>query len=182
MLAGCGQLSSLVRQIMAFVGGAESMEASVCAPKSAIDFAMATCRSLGAASGATLEYEGGATLPEETLAQAETVQDMINLLKNAVLALDPDQTDKHVVIFRANDAGAFLRIDIADNGCGMTTDVLARATEPFFTARRDGTGLGLHQCRRIVEGRGGQLSIESQQGRGTTVKLALPLFRNPESR
>ncbi len=77
-------------------------------------------------------------------------------------------------------------IAIVDQGSGMSAKQLERATEPFYRAdparSRDtgGFGLGLYLCRRIAEAHGGQLAIESAEGRGTTVTVRLPL-ENPES-
>lgn len=69
-----------------------------------------------------------------------------------------------------------LRLEIEDNGSGMTPDVLARATQLFFSTKV-GThvGLGLSSCAAIVETIGGRLSIDSAPGVGTVVKIAYPL-------
>jgi PAS domain S-box-containing protein len=82
---------------------------------------------------------------------------------------------------RAADAlgllpGAYIRLRIADTGTGMPADVLARATEPFFTTkpRGAGTGLGLATARGFAEQSGGALLLESTPGHGTTVTLWLP--------
>jgi CheY-like chemotaxis protein len=74
-------------------------------------------------------------------------------------------------------AGAYLRLSIIDTGMGMTPEVLAHASEPFFTTKPmgKGTGLGLAMARGFVEQSGGGTAIESQVGRGTTVTLWLPL-------
>lgn len=69
-------------------------------------------------------------------------------------------------------------IRATDQGAGIPADVLARVTEPFFTTKEPGagSGLGLNQVRVAVETAGGSLRIESEVGRGTTVKLILPAF------
>jgi len=73
-------------------------------------------------------------------------------------------------------AGEYLRLSVADTGTGMTPEVLARVTEPFFTTKPHGkgTGLGLAMARGFVEQSGGALHIESAPGAGTTVSLWLP--------
>ncbi len=72
-------------------------------------------------------------------------------------------------------AGSFVRLSIADTGAGMTPDVLARATEPFYTTKAagKGTGLGLNMVRMATESMGGTLRIDSIVGQGTTVSLFL---------
>ena len=65
----------------------------------------------------------------------------------------------------------------------MTSDVQQRLFEPFFTTKQGGrgTGLGLSICRQIVEGHGGRLEVESTEGEGTTMTVALPLAGAPSA-
>jgi signal transduction histidine kinase len=70
-----------------------------------------------------------------------------------------------------------VEIIFADNGRGMSDDIRRRAFDPFFTTRRDqgGTGLGLHIVYNIVTSRlGGRITLTSQEGKGTQVRLLLP--------
>jgi hypothetical protein len=75
----------------------------------------------------------------------------------------------------------FVRIRIADTGHGMTPEVLARATEPFYSTKPlgKGTGLGLSQVYGIVQQSGGNLEIDSQPGEGTQVDILLPAAAPP---
>lgn len=72
--------------------------------------------------------------------------------------------------------GDYVSLAMQDSGAGMTPEVLARATEPFFTTKAagHGTGLGLAMVRRCAEESGGGLRIESAAGRGTRVEILLP--------
>ncbi|MCW8086287.1 PAS domain S-box protein [Sabulicella glaciei] len=74
-------------------------------------------------------------------------------------------------------AGRYVRLAIADDGPGMTPDILARVTEPFFTTKPQGqgTGLGLAMAKGFAEQSGGALAIESAPGRGTVASLFLPV-------
>jgi nitrogen fixation negative regulator NifL len=67
-------------------------------------------------------------------------------------------------------------IEFADTGEGITAENLEKLWEPFFTTKPEGkgTGLGLAICRRIVEDHGGTIDIQSQVGRGTTIRIVLP--------
>ena len=69
-----------------------------------------------------------------------------------------------------------LCIRVADSGCGIPEDELAKITEPFFTTKDvgKGTGLGLSMVSGFVEQSGGEMRIESTVGEGTTVELTLP--------
>src|SRR5204863_3719704 len=73
-------------------------------------------------------------------------------------------------------AGDYVKISVTDTGCGMAPDVLERAFEPFFTTKPvgKGTGLGLSQIFGFAHESGGEVGIESQVGRGTTVSIYLP--------
>ena len=73
-------------------------------------------------------------------------------------------------------AGDFVCLVVADNGEGMTEDVLQRALEPFFTTKveKNGAGLGLSAVDSFVKEAGGFVTIESQPGAGTTITLSLP--------
>jgi CheY-like chemotaxis protein len=76
-------------------------------------------------------------------------------------------------------AGDFVSVSVGDTGEGMAPDVLARATEPFFSTKPlgKGTGLGLAQVYGIARQSGGTVRIQSQPGRGTTVDLLFPAAR-----
>src|SRR5262249_2239517 len=68
-------------------------------------------------------------------------------------------------------------VSVSDTGTGMSPEVVARAFDPFFTTKPPGkgTGLGLSQVYGIVRQIGGEVSIETAPGKGTTIRLALPL-------
>jgi signal transduction histidine kinase len=70
--------------------------------------------------------------------------------------------------------GGSIELTIADSGQGMSPRAAASAFEPFFSTKETGVGLGLALVRRIVEGHGGHVALESAPGRGTTVRLVLP--------
>ncbi|HUJ37094.1 MAG TPA: ATP-binding protein [Hyphomicrobium sp.] len=75
-------------------------------------------------------------------------------------------------------AGDFVRISVSDTGVGMSPEILQRAFEPFFTTKEGrGTGLGLSTIYGFASQSGGHVTIESEQGQGTTVNLFLPRER-----
>ncbi|HEY5955193.1 MAG TPA: ATP-binding protein [Polyangiaceae bacterium] len=106
-----------------------------------------------------------------------------NLVSNAFQAMPDGGVVRIVVSEHAQNTGKFVRIDIVDDGHGMDEQVLARATDPFYTTRPSGTGLGLPIVQRIVEAHGGRIEISSTPGHGTRVSLYLPTTSSaPESR
>jgi two-component system sensor histidine kinase RegB len=77
----------------------------------------------------------------------------------------------------ARVAGEAVHIEVIDRGSGMAEAILARVSEPFFTTKEPGRGmgLGLFLTRTVVEGLGGRLSLSSQPGVGTRALVVLPL-------
>jgi two-component system sensor histidine kinase RegB len=92
------------------------------------------------------------------------------------LEASPQDADVRVATRTAGDT---LVITIADRGCGMTPEVLARAGEPFFTTKEpgEGMGLGLFLTRNLLQRLGGNLTLESSPDVGTTTVVRLPLVR-----
>jgi signal transduction histidine kinase len=104
---------------------------------------------------------------------------LINLLKNAVEAVEPqvDQSSAGgAVEVRAQVVGEVLEIEIADSGPGLSPEVTAHLFEPFFTTKRTGTGLGLAIARRIALAHGGELIHRARVPHGSAFTLRLPLL------
>jgi len=77
---------------------------------------------------------------------------------------------------RTDRNGAKAFITVSDNGCGMSEDYVANHLfRPFRTTKEKGLGIGLYQCRQIVEAQGGNIEVESRQGEGTAFSIRLPL-------
>ncbi len=113
---------------------------------------------------------------------------LLNLCINARDAM-PDGgqitivTANHVVDARCAvrldvPAGEYVTLSVVDSGCGMTAEVIKRAFDPFFTTKPlgQGTGLGLSMIYGFARQSGGQIGIESEVGRGTTMCLYLPRY------
>jgi signal transduction histidine kinase len=115
---------------------------------------------------ATLHREPGE--PASVLGDASALRQLVlNLLLNAAQALG----DGGVVTIGHRLDGEQAVISVADDGAGMTPDVLAKVREPFFSTRSEGSGLGLAVADRIAKAHGGSLDIESTPGVGTVVRV-----------
>ncbi len=102
-------------------------------------------------------------------------QVLLNLLLNAVDAM----ASGGVLTLRAEAAadGRRLEIRVSDTGCGIRPEDLPKVFEPYFTTKPSGTGLGLAIAHNIVEAMGGEISVASRPGSGTTFTLRLPLVK-----
>ena len=134
----------------------------------------------GVVEGARNSYASSITvamdaLPEVTIRGKEQrlVQIFDNLLRNAAEALDSVENGR-VDVGLSCEADR-VRVTLRDNGPGMPPDALARASEPFFTTKEFGTGLGLYVARRVAEEHDGSISIEAPEGGGLVVNVDLPV-------
>src|SRR5206468_4784815 len=117
-----------------------------------------------------VEQRLSSDLPLLQIDRDQMKQAFYNVIKNSleamkrrgILRIHTDMDDKHVLI------------NFIDSGGGMSPEDLSRVFEPYFTTKLSGTGLGLLIVRRIVREHGGELSIESSQGKGLTLTIRLP--------
>jgi len=117
-----------------------------------------------------VEQELRSDLPLLRLDRDQMKQAFYNVIKNSleamkrggILRIRTDRDDTHVLV------------SFVDTGSGMSAGNLSRVFEPYFTTKPSGTGLGLLIVRRIVREHGGELSIESSEGKGLTLTIRLP--------
>jgi signal transduction histidine kinase len=94
---------------------------------------------------------------------------LLNLLLNACQAGGAD------VSVIAEPLGDVCRISVLDRGNGITSDVMERVFEAFYTTKKTGTGLGLPIVKRLMELQGGTVTLRPREGGGTVAELTLPL-------
>lgn len=115
-------------------------------------------------------------VPEHAVEQA-----LIALIKNGI------EASQGVVRVAVRTEGPAVRFSVVDEGSGMSAEAVRHAGEPFFTTKDPGKGMGLgiFLVRTLADRLGGALSLDSQEGRGTTATLELPMHfanvhKNPE--
>jgi PAS domain S-box-containing protein len=106
-------------------------------------------------------------------------QVFLNLLINAAQAIPPGKPEQNEVRLVLREAGERVIIEVRDTGSGMSPEVRARIFDPFFTTKPvgEGTGLGLSICHGIITGFGGEITVESEEGKGSTFRVSLPVAR-----
>jgi len=117
-----------------------------------------------------VEQELRADLPLLQLDREQMKQAFYNVIKNSLEAMRRHGTLR----IRTDLDDTYVIVSFVDTGGGMSAENLSRVFEPYFTTKPSGTGLGLLIVRRIVREHGGELSIESSQGKGLTLTIRLP--------
>jgi len=121
-----------------------------------------------------IQTDFGDNLPTLKESATELQQVFLNLINNALDAMEKQGGDLNLFCHRENDS---VTIKVADTGGGIPKANLDRIFDPFFTTKPvgKGTGLGLSICYGIIEKMGGKLGVESVLGNGTTLTISIPL-------
>ena len=98
-------------------------------------------------------------------------QTLVNILNNGIQAM-PHGGELAIDI---KEKEKLLKLVITDSGCGISEENIEKIFVPFFTTKKEGTGLGMPIVKHFVELHGGELSVESTEGKGTAVTVTLPL-------
>jgi PAS domain S-box-containing protein len=163
----------------------------------ALDRALTLVHELAVRQEVQVHVDRAERLPELFVDLDQMLQVILNVLMNAIQALDRGGeirvsarvgrkrlVERSQLGRRATDrleSGSavpeqdVVSVTIQDNGPGIAAAALARVFDPFFTTRAQGSGLGLSICQSIIREHGGVISIESTVGQGTTVTIDLPV-------
>jgi len=123
-----------------------------------------------AGRGVSLRYFGDPSLQAVSLDRDQFHAVVVNLLRNA---LEACASGDEVMLSLRSLAGHVV-VQVTDTGAGMPAAVRDSAFAPYFSTKKHGTGLGLPTARRIVEQHGGELTLDSEEGRGTMFTIRLP--------
>jgi putative PEP-CTERM system histidine kinase len=111
-------------------------------------------------------------LPRVRLDREQLTKVITNLILNATEAIAENGKVKISTALEAN----WVVLAVADNGSGMTPEFLSKGLfRPFQTTKKNGLGIGMFQSKMIVEAHGGRIAVASEQGKGTTFQVFLPL-------
>ena len=127
--------------------------------------------------GQRVEQKFSPSLPSAPFDPAQIKQVLVNLIKNAMQAMNRGGT----LTLQTGASAEAVWISIADTGSGIKEEKLTRIFDPFFTTKKKGSGLGLMIVQRIIRDHGGRIDLESKPGQGTTFRVWIPL-REPAPR
>ena len=121
--------------------------------------------------GQTVKCRLARHLPATPIDPNQIQQVLVNLARNAMQAMTRGGT----LTLETWEGADEVWLSVADTGGGIPQEQLKRIFEPFYTTKERGSGLGLMIVERIVRAHGGRIDLESQVGRGTTIRIGLPL-------
>ena len=167
-----GRLEGILDDFLRFARGGEVNRAAsdlVALVRETLEFASPELEAEGVRLHALLPN----ALPLVMLDEGTFRQALLNLIVNARQAM-PGGGELIVELRRD---GASAELTITDSGVGMNADQLARCFDLYYSTKKGGTGLGLATVRRIVEMHGGEIAVQSDEGRGTRFHIWLPLLQ-----
>jgi PAS domain S-box-containing protein len=125
--------------------------------------------------GVKLRTELGTSLPTIAADRVSLQQVMLNLIVNAMDAMDELEMEDRSVVVRTRRLEGGVEVEVSDVGHGIPPECLTKLFDAFFTTKKDGLGLGLAIVRSIVEAHQGRIWAEDHSGPGVTFHVALPV-------
>ncbi len=173
----------ITRKLLAFVRQAE-VSCEDCPPQGIVDEVVDDL--LGSelqTSRISVVKEYADDVPQIHVDRNKLLQVVLNLVKNAFDAMDASNKPETLTVGTRRTPEDGVQIVVADTGHGIPADRLDNIFMPFFTTKDvgRGTGLGLSVSKGIVEGMGGTITLESEEGEGTTFTVTLPASRKRET-
>lgn len=114
-------------------------------------------------------------LPAVFIDSSRITRVIINLLTNAIKA-----TENNLITISAEDDVDYIRVNVADKGCGIPEEALPHIFDRYYKLNQSGTGLGLYIVKTIIEAHGGTIEVKSVVGEGTTFSFTLPVSGSAE--
>jgi signal transduction histidine kinase len=122
-------------------------------------------------AGITCSLDLDESIPPLEFDERYLKQALFNLIKNAIAAMPEGGT----LSIKTSLGEGELRIIINDTGMGISEENLSKIFEPYFTTKENGSGLGLTLVFKILREHGGEISVNSQAGKGTSFILSIPI-------
>ena len=170
-----GKISRIIDELMSFARPQEPRPAEMNV-KQILDEAVQLTSQKTGVEHINVQIEVAEDIKSVFVDSAQIVSAIANVFSNAIESYTGTLGPVKVTAISA-EYGNFVKVQISDLGCGMDTETLEKATQPFFSAKPAGRkqGMGLAYAQRVIRLNKGRLRIISQLGSGTTVTIMLPL-------
>jgi PAS domain S-box-containing protein len=166
-------LERMMKEMLAFARP-EALQFNPCQINDVLNDTLESLREQLRSASCTLTCELN-PLPYIPLDRSRMQQVFTNLIMNSQQAADSDRR----LVIRTGISDGSVFVDIQDFGQGIPSDQIEHIFDPFFSRREGGTGLGLTVVKTIVEAHGGAVTIDSEPGRGTTIRISIPVREPP---
>jgi two-component system, LuxR family, sensor kinase FixL len=161
----------IIRRLREFVGRGDS-ERRVESVKRLIEEASALALVGTKDQGVRVRFQFDPAVDLVLVDKVQIQQVLLNLLRNAVEAMEASQRRELVISTAAGDDD-MVAVSVADTGSGIAPELMSQLFQPFVTNKRHGMGVGLSICRTIVEAHGGQITVEPNPGGGTIFRFTV---------
>lgn len=183
----CSRIDRIVRGLLDYARPRSSL-VEPCDLRELVLTTVEMLKHQGVFKGINLTTTCDPLVPEVRVDPHQLQQVLINLILNSRDAVPPDGNILIRVQLTSKDITTIdskgIRIEVMDDGCGISAEHISRIFDPFFTTKPPGkgTGLGLAISARIIEGFGGKISLQSKQGSGTCFSIWLPATVSQEQK
>jgi signal transduction histidine kinase len=169
--------TSLVKDFLSFSKG-RLPELKMIAPSDVVMEIVGLYKDIAAQAGIELRAEVAGNVRKAPLDPDGMHTCLTNLVSNAIDACQMGEQKGSEVVIQVADRGDKLVFDVSDNGSGIDYDIKKKIFTSFFTTKGgEGTGLGLLTTRKIVQEHGGKITVDSEEGRGSSFRMEFPRKR-----
>ncbi|MBN2207213.1 MAG: HAMP domain-containing protein, partial [Candidatus Aminicenantes bacterium] len=170
---GIGQIETFIKELLGFTRASALMRERF-ALETVLDESLKVLREPFQAKGVVLRKAVGRDLPPISVDGDKMRQVFLNVLRNALEAVEPGGEIRVALTRGRLDGRPCLLARVGDDGCGIPEKDWDNIFEPFFSTKSTGFGLGLANARKIVEQHGGVIKVVKKRGRGSCFQIALP--------
>jgi two-component system sensor kinase FixL len=162
----------IIRRLRDFVARGES-ERRVESVKKLIEEASALALVGAKEHGIRVRFQIDPTCDLVLVDKVQMQQVLLNLIRNAIESMEQSERRELLIASHPFDDEQFVEVSVSDTGSGVAPEVAAQLFQPFVTTKRYGMGVGLSISRSIVEGHGGQIAMEPNEGGGTVFRVTM---------
>ena len=167
--------AAIIKRIRSFAKNKHDTQFAVVPVETIVTEAMELALIQAKKLGASIKVEMAENLPNINGDAVMLEQLLLNLLKNAMEALEPENNRNVELSVTHEEQSDAIVFTIRDHGPGMSDEVKAMLFDAFFTTKKTGMGIGLNICRTIVENHHGRLLVSDTEGGGTTFTVRIPV-------